>query len=286
MYDDQNGGSGRPERRHPRRRMHFRAGGPDELRSERGPHRHGPRSGPGGPGPGFGPGPAFGFGPGPAFGFGSGGPGGPGFGPEFGAGFGRDFPGGPGARDPRGRHRGRGTRRGDVRAAVLALLAERPMHGYEVIREIEERSGGRWRPSPGSVYPTLQLLADEGLVTGDESGGRRLFTLTETGTAEAAKHTANAPWAQHGDDPEWDAVRQMRAELGQLGMAVKQVIAVGTEAQRAEILTAIADVRRQAYRLLAESPDVAAGPDDRSDDVPPVPPTPPAPPVPPVPPTP
>ena len=98
----------------------------------------------------------------------------PGFGPGF----------GPGFRPERGRGR-RGARRGDVRAAVLALLLERPMHGYELIQQIEERSGGVWRPSPGSIYPTLQLLADEGLVSGDESGGRRLFTLTDAGREEA-----------------------------------------------------------------------------------------------------
>jgi DNA-binding PadR family transcriptional regulator len=183
----------------------------------------------------------------------------------------------------RGRHRGRGTRRGDVRAAVLALLAERPMHGYELIQQIEERSGGRWRPSPGSVYPTLQMLADEGLVTGDESGGRRLFTLTEAGTAQAQRHAADAPWTQRGSDPEWEAVRQVMEELGQLGMAVRQVVSVGTDEQRAEILGAVADVRRRAYRLLAESPDVPVRsvPDDTEDtedtedeDVPPVPPAP------------
>ena len=71
--------------------------------------------------------------------------------------------------------------RGDVRAAVLALLAEQPMHGYQIIREIEERSGGSWKPSPGSVYPTLQLLADEGLISAEESNGRKIYSLTDGG---------------------------------------------------------------------------------------------------------
>ena len=71
--------------------------------------------------------------------------------------------------------------RGDVRAAVLALLAEGPMHGYQIIREIEERSGGSWKPSPGSVYPTLQLLADEGLISSEESNGRKTYSLTDAG---------------------------------------------------------------------------------------------------------
>src|ERR1051325_2868786 len=78
----------------------------------------------------------------------------------------------------RGRHR---VRRGDVRSAVLALLDDRSMHGYEMITELEERTGGRWRPSAGSIYPTLQLLTDEGLVTAEEVEGRKVFSLTDAG---------------------------------------------------------------------------------------------------------
>ncbi|MGA8788951.1 MAG: PadR family transcriptional regulator, partial [Paenarthrobacter sp.] len=76
-----------------------------------------------------------------------------------------------------------GTRagRGELRSAILALLAERPMHGYQIIHEIEERSGGSWKPSAGSVYPTLQLLADEGFVSAEESNGRKIYSLTEAG---------------------------------------------------------------------------------------------------------
>ncbi|HYT09639.1 MAG TPA: PadR family transcriptional regulator [Mycobacteriales bacterium] len=165
-------------------------------------------------------------------------------------GFGGPGPFGPGG--GRGRHRGRGARRGDVRAAVLALLAERPMHGYEIIQQIEERSGGVWRPSPGSVYPTLQLLADEGLVSGDESGGRRLFTLTDSGRTEAERLAGSAPWQQEPDES-WATARRFRDELGQLGMAVWQVARVGTDEQRAEVLAALAEARRKAYRLLADS---------------------------------
>src|SRR5512138_1738522 len=107
--------------------------------------------------------------PGPDFGPGPGG-----HGRGWGPGRGSDW--GPG----RGRGRGRGRRgRGDVRAALLALLAERPMHGYEMIQELDARTGGIWRPSPGSVYPTLALLEDEGLVTSDTSEGRKRFSLTD-----------------------------------------------------------------------------------------------------------
>src|SRR6188472_4443264 len=83
------------------------------------------------------------------------------------------------------RGRGRGARRGDVRSAILALLAESPMHGYQIITELGERSGGEWRPSAGSVYPTLQQLEDEGLVRSEASDGRRVMALTDAGREAA-----------------------------------------------------------------------------------------------------
>src|SRR5882757_9542254 len=97
--------------------------------------------------------------------------------------------------------RGRGgprARRGDVRAAILALLAERPMHGYEMIKEIEERTSGAWTPSAGSIYPTLQMLEDEGLIRGEESDGKRRFTLTDEGSAQQQEKA--------GEVTPWDAV--------------------------------------------------------------------------------
>jgi DNA-binding PadR family transcriptional regulator len=125
------------------------------------------------------------------------------------------------------------------------------MHGYEIIQQIEERSGGVWRPSPGSIYPSLQLLADEGLVTGDETGGRRLFTLTDTGREEAARHQGDSPFHQERDET-FEVAHRFREELGQLAMAVWQVAQAGTEAQRTEILGVLADARRRAYQLLAD----------------------------------
>src|ERR1700694_2488418 len=89
---------------------------------------------------------------------------------------------------------GRRARRGDVRAAALALLSERPMHGYEMIQELEERTDGVWRPSPGAVYPALQLLEDQGLVVADAEAGKRLFSLTDAGREEAAKAGERKPW--------------------------------------------------------------------------------------------
>ena len=151
-------------------------GGPRRHHHDEGPApaRPGRRGTPGGHrGPGFGAPKAGGFG----------GPGGPG-------GYG---PGGYGTGGYGGHGRGRMTRRGDVRAAILALLAEKPMHGYQVISELDARTEGRWRPSAGSIYPTLQLLEDEGLVTGEESGGKRRFSLTDAGRADA-EEIDRPPW--------------------------------------------------------------------------------------------
>src|SRR5438045_1906803 len=94
---------------------------------------------------------------------------------------------GPGFGPPRRGRGGRRVRRGDIRGAILALLKERPMHGYEMIQELEQRTNGAWRPSAGSIYPTLQLLEDEGLVAGEESEGRRRYALTDPGRADAER---------------------------------------------------------------------------------------------------
>ncbi|MFC9973460.1 PadR family transcriptional regulator [Spirillospora sp. NPDC127200] len=179
-----------------------------------------------------------------------GGWGGPGFGPS--PGFG---PGGPGrgrGRGPRGGGRGR-TKRGNVRAALLALLTERPMHGYEMIQELDERTGGVWRPSPGSVYPTLQMLEDEGLVTSAEQGGKRLFSLTETGTEEASRQET-APW-EEVTEAAGENVLRGREAVGQLMGALHQVMSVGSEAQRARALDVVNDARRRLYGILADDPE-------------------------------
>jgi DNA-binding PadR family transcriptional regulator len=175
--------------------------------------------------------------------FGPWGPGGPGFGPG-GPGF------GPGHH---GRGRGRRTRRGNVRAALLALLAERAMHGYEMIQELDERTGGVWRPSPGSVYPTLQMLEDEGLVTSQEEGGKRLFSLTDTGREQAAAQTT-APWDEVTEAAGANVLREREA-FGQLLGAMKQVMAVGSDAQKARALDVINDARRRIYGILADDPE-------------------------------
>ena len=145
---------------------------------------------------------------------------------------------------------GAGARRGDVRAAILILLAERPMHGYEMIRELESRTNGAWRPSPGSVYPTLQMLADEGLVSSEDQGGRRLFSLAEAGRAEAERLSASpSPWEQFAQD---GAEPTFRHAVGQLLVAVAQVARAGTEEQRVRALELISETRRRLYAILAE----------------------------------
>lgn len=202
-------------------------------------HRHG------GPGRGFGPlggdarRAAFGpFGPGgPGFG-----PGGPGFGP----GFGHGPWGGRGRGGPRGR-----ARRGDVRASILALLKDRPMHGYEMIQEIAERSGGAWKPSPGSVYPTLQLLEDEGLISSESEGGKKLFSLTEEGRA-AADEGAEAPWEEASRGIDFEALGEIRQAGFGLMEAFGQVWKTGTKEQREKALAVLNDARKKLYLILAD----------------------------------
>jgi DNA-binding PadR family transcriptional regulator len=146
-----------------------------------------------------------------------------------------------------------GTRmgRGDVRAAVLALLAEQPMHGYQIIHEIDERSGGTWKPSAGSVYPTLQLLADEGLISAEESNGRKTYSLTDSGRAEVAGAGPSAPWdpAATAEEPGFTALPKAGIELAQ---AAAQVGRTGSPEQIQQAVAAIDEARRRIYSILAQ----------------------------------
>jgi len=147
--------------------------------------------------------------------------------------------------------------RGDVRAAVLALLAESPMHGYQIIHEIEERSGGSWKPSPGSVYPTLQLLTDEGLVTAEEANGRKTYALTEAGRAEAdAAGERPAPWQASGTgagarESSGRATALPKAGV-ELAQAAAQVARTGTPEQVQQAVAVLEDARRKLYSILAQ----------------------------------
>jgi DNA-binding PadR family transcriptional regulator len=163
--------------------------------------------------------------------------------------FGGFGPGG--GRGPRGR--GRKARRGDIRTAALLLLAEEPRNGYQIMQEVEERSDGVWRPSPGSAYPALQQLEDEGLIRSEEIDGRKLFQLTDAGRKHVDERGEDkpAPWEQMSGD-----VSDLAHELGRLirevASAFTQVVKTGSEAQMGEARKVLTRTRKDLYRILAD----------------------------------
>ena len=144
-------------------------------------------------------------------------------------------------------------RRGDVRSALLIALLDGPAHGYELIQNLEEKTQGRWRPSPGSVYPALQLLTDEGLVTAIERDGKRTFELTDAGRAEATQRieTEGYPW-ETMDQQRPDA-GSLRTALRDLHAAAKQVGMTGDKAAVERATEILTQARRDLYRLLADA---------------------------------
>jgi DNA-binding PadR family transcriptional regulator len=148
-------------------------------------------------------------------------------------------------------HGGRAAR-GDMRSAVLILLGEAPMHGYQIIGELTERSGGAWKPSPGSVYPTLQHMEDEGLVHSERAEGRNVYTLTDAGRSALAELAGRpAPWEEVAKGLD-TALFELRDLVGQVAVAVKQIAHVGTPEQVEGAKTLLSETRRSLYRLLAE----------------------------------
>ena len=171
-------------------------------------------------------------------------------GPDLGA-FGRSFAsfgmGGPGFGNP-----GR-VRRGDIRPAVLRVLADEPMHGYQIIQEISRRSGGTWNPSAGSVYPTLQMLADEGLIVAKETSGKRVFSLTEAGTAAVADLADEpAPWDLAAASSDLSGHAALRETAGRLAGAVLQIARSGDKTQIMSTIEILNAARKQVYTLLAQ----------------------------------
>ena len=182
---------------------------------------------------------------------GFGGPKGPGrWGGGSGGPWGGWWPGPPGAP---GSSRGPKAGRGDVRAAILALLREGPRTGYQIMSEIEERSGGAWRPSPGAVYPALAQLADEGLIAGEESGGRRMFSLTDAGRSyvEQNPEMARGAWESMVQQEAWQ-LPGLFAEAARLGGGIVQMAHVGTPEQIHAAERLLEQTRRRLYQILAD----------------------------------
>ena len=145
------------------------------------------------------------------------------------------------------------ARRGDVRTALLALLEERPMHGYQMIQELSERTGGEWSPSPGSVYPTLQLLEESGAIAAEEIDGKRVFSLTDEGRRILAERGDQAPpWASFSG-PAGGLFQELKDAFFQLGAAGMQVVQTGSADQAKATLEILVDARKRIYALLADS---------------------------------
>lgn len=160
---------------------------------------------------------------------------------------------GPWGRGPWGPPRGRRRDRGDVRAAILLLLAERPRHGYEIITELTDRSEGRWQPSPGSIYPMLKRLSRDGLVTATPEDGKAVFTLTDDGRTLVTQEGPS--WGEPWHRPE-DVISasgdELWSEFRQLAMAATQVSQLDDAAQIEAAAAVVAEARKKIYGLLAQ----------------------------------
>ncbi len=157
---------------------------------------------------------------------------------------------GPG-RGPRGR--GRKARRGDIRTAALLLLAEEPRNGYQIMQEVQERSDGAWNPSPGSVYPALSQLEDEGLIAVGQGEGGKVFALTDAGRKLVAERDTSrpAPWEQMSDEFS-DGARELGKLMREVAFAFAQVMRTGSEEQVTKARDVLATARRDLYTILAE----------------------------------
>ena len=190
------------------------------------------------------------------------------------AGFWPGPPGSPGAPGAPWAQRSSKAGRGDVRAAILALLREGPRTGYQIMSEIQERSGGAWRPSPGAVYPALSQLADEGLIEGEESGGRRTYSLTRAGNdyLEQNPDMARAAWesmaqqsrARQDQHESWE-VPGLLAEAAKLSGGIMQIAHLGSAEQVGAAERLLERTRRELFQILADdfTPDPG---DDEHDD--------------------
>jgi DNA-binding PadR family transcriptional regulator len=163
-------------------------------------------------------------------------------------------PGGPWESGPMFGRRGPRAGRGDVRAAILVLLDEEPRNGYALMQEIEQRSGGLWRPSPGSVYPALAQLEDESFVRPTAQGSGRTFELTDEGRQHVKdnREQLGEPWtAVTGGFPKEG--RELGGLIRHVATAAAQVMTAGNEEQRAQAIALLGETRRGLYRILAEA---------------------------------
>jgi DNA-binding PadR family transcriptional regulator len=164
----------------------------------------------------------------------------------------------PGFGGPKGRWRGPRARRGDIRSAILGILAEQPRNGYQIIQEISERTGGAWTPSPGSIYPTLQQLEDEGLVRTEEQEGRRTYRLTDDGQAYVDAHADEMSSLWQAMSAE-DTTDDLLPLIKQAAAALWQIMASGSEEQKGKARQVLIDTRRKLYGILAEDDDAEGG---------------------------
>ncbi len=169
--------------------------------------------------------------------------------------FGPDFVGGPGGRGGR-RGRGYAGATSAPRSSTCCTPRPEPINGYQVIQQIAERTDGVWKPSPGSVYPTIAQLQDEGLVE-DAPTGRKAIQLTESGTAYVAEHPEEmaAVWAPFAEQEDDDEAVNFKQVIGQTVGAIVQVATTGTPDQREKAIEILGDTRRRLYGLLAEGPE-------------------------------
>jgi DNA-binding PadR family transcriptional regulator len=144
------------------------------------------------------------------------------------------------------------AKRGDMSPILLRVLAEKPMHGYEIIRELEQISHGLWRPSPGSVYPTLQLLEEQDLVASLDEGGKKVYTITDAGRSEAKNSKARGPWEWHGAKHDLEQVMEIRGSiLAFIGM-MKQVMRGGSADQQKRAVAVVKEAKAKLQAILDE----------------------------------
>ena len=149
---------------------------------------------------------------------------------------------------------GHQAKRGDMSPILLRVLAEKPMHGYEIIRDLEKKSHGLWRPSPGSVYPTLQLLEEQDFVQSRDEGGKKVYTITDAGKSEAKNSKARGPWEPHGDKRDMEQVMQVRGSIVEFIGMLRQVMRGGSESQQKRAVEVVSEAKAKLAAILDDRP--------------------------------